>query len=56
MVLVIGFIKHGLRAEAGENEFLPIKLPWYVHPERDQTWRDAQDELLGDPRISSSRM
>ena len=41
------------RAEAAENEFLPIKLPWYVHPERDQKWRDRQDELLGDPRMAA---
>ena len=41
------------RAEAAENEFLPIKLPWYVHPERDQAWRDRQDELLGDPRMAA---
>ena len=41
------------RAESQENEFLPIKLPWYVHPERDQVWRDRQDELLGDPRIAA---
>src|SRR6056300_1361653 len=42
-----------VRAEAKENEFLPIKLPWFVHPERDQTWRDRQDELLGDPRMAA---
>ena len=42
-----------VRAEAGENDFLPIKLPWFVHPERDQTWRDRQDELLGDPRLAA---
>ncbi len=41
------------RAEAKENQFLPIKLPWYVHPERDQAWRDVQDELLGDPRMAA---
>jgi hypothetical protein len=41
------------RAEQGENDFLPIKLPWYVHPERDQTWRDRQDDLLGDPRMAA---
>ncbi len=41
------------KAEAEENEFLPIKLPWYVHPERDQKWRDLQDELLGDPRAAA---
>jgi hypothetical protein len=42
-----------VRAENQENDFLPIKLPWYVHPERDQTWRDKQDELLGDPRMAA---
>lgn len=35
------------QAELGENGFLPIKLPWNVHPERDQSWRDEQDKLLG---------
>ena len=42
-----------VRAENSENDFLPIKLPWYVHPERDQKWRDRQDELLGDPRMAA---
>lgn len=42
-----------VKAEGGENEFLPIKLPWDVHPERDQTWRDTQDVLLGDPRLAA---
>lgn len=42
-----------VRAEEGTNDFLPIKLPWFVHPERDQSWRDRQDELLGDPRMAA---
>ena len=42
-----------VKAESGENDFLPIKLPWYVHPERDQIWRDRQNELLGDPRLAA---
>ena len=42
-----------VRAENKENEFLPIKLPWWVHPERNQEWRDRQDELLGDPRMAA---
>jgi len=42
-----------VRAEAGENDFLPIKLPWYVHPERNDDWRKRQDELLGDPRLAA---
>jgi hypothetical protein len=39
------------KAEAGENSFLPIKLPWTVHPERDQSWRDQQNQDLG-PRMA----
>jgi hypothetical protein len=42
-----------VKAEANENQFLPIKLPWYVHPERDESWRKRQDELLGDPRLAA---
>jgi hypothetical protein len=42
-----------VRAESRENDFLPIKLPWYVHPERDQAWRTRQDDLLGDPRLAA---
>tara|TARA_B100000963_G_scaffold69630_2_gene57991 strand:- start:4502 stop:6073 length:1572 start_codon:yes stop_codon:yes gene_type:complete len=39
------------KAESGENSFLPIKLPWTVHPERDQSWREQQDSDLG-PRMA----
>ena len=39
------------KAETGENSFLPVRLPWTVHPERDQTWRDQQDRDLG-PRMA----
>ena len=35
------------KAESGENSFLPVRLPWTVHPERDQKWRDQQDADLG---------
>jgi len=42
-----------MRAESAENDFLPIKLPWYVHPERNEEWRKRQDELLGDPRLAA---
>ena len=42
-----------VRAESQENDFLPIRLPWFVHPERDEGWRKRQDELLGDPRIAA---
>ena len=39
------------RAETKENSFLPIRLPWTVHPERDQRWREQQDADLG-PRMA----
>jgi len=39
------------RAETGENSFVPVRLPWTVHPERDQAWRDQQDRDLG-PRMA----
>ena len=47
------FHKTFVSAENKENDFLPIRLPWFVHPERDQEWRDRQDELLGDPRMAA---
>ena len=52
------FHKMYTQAEEGIHEkdlpsFLPIKLPWYVHPERDEQWRKNQDTLLGDPKIAS---
>lgn len=28
-------------------KFKPISLPWHLHPERDQAWRDEQDSELG---------
>ena len=39
------------KAESGENSFLPIRLPWTVHPERNSEWRDQQDRDLG-PRMA----
>ncbi|MFA5396624.1 MAG: terminase family protein [Methanogenium sp.] len=32
--------------------FNPIYLPWQVHPEHDQKWRDLQDEILKDSRLA----
>lgn len=34
-------------AEDGLDKFNPIKLPWYLHPERDGNWRKQQDVILG---------
>ena len=36
-----------VKSEARENTFNPIKLHWTVHPERDDTWREEQEVLLG---------
>lgn len=41
------FHKTWENAKENENSFVPIKLPWTVHPERDQEWRDKQDKDLG---------
>ncbi len=42
------FHKTYVRAQTQkDNKFLPVSLPWTVHPERTQTWRDEQDATLG---------
>lgn len=46
------FHKTWVKAELGENSFVPIRLPWQVHPERDQAWRDKQTDDLG-PRLAA---
>ena len=34
-------------AEGKKNNFHTTKLPWHLHPERDQKWRDQQTQLSG---------
>ena len=46
------FHKMWTKAEAGENKFRTKRLPWQVHPDRDQAWRTRQDEELG-PRLAA---
>ena len=41
------FHKMWIDAETKTNSFNPIKLKWDLHPERTQTWRDAQTKELG---------
>ena len=45
----VGNVFHELwvDAEAGENEFNTIKLPWHLHPNRDQAYRDNEDRKMG---------
>ena len=35
------------KAESGDNTFKTSRLPWQVHPERNQEWRNRQDDELG---------
>ena len=46
------FHRMWVRGEEGTNGFTPIRLPWTVHPERNQAWRDQQEDELG-PRMAS---
>ena len=42
------FHKQWVSGLDGTGEFETLRLHWTVHPERDQTWRDEQDKLLGE--------
>jgi len=44
------FHKMWTSAEAGENGFVTIKLPWQLHPERDEKWRELAGKEQGDKR------
>lgn len=46
------FHKEFTRAQLGENKFTAIELPWTVHPERTQVWREEQTAQLG-PRAAA---
>jgi hypothetical protein len=41
------FHKMWVEAERKKNDFKTLRLPWNLHPERDQTWRDEQTKQLG---------
>lgn len=41
-----------IQAEQGLNEFNAIKLPWDVHPERDQAWFNNETSNLSEREIS----
>lgn len=41
------FHQQWVGAETEENNFIPVRLPWSVHPSRDQKWREDQDKELG---------
>lgn len=39
-------------AEAKQNDFNTIRLPWYVHPEHDQVWFDKETRGLPKRKVS----
>lgn len=41
------FHRMWVEAEKKKNDFHTLKLPWHLHPERDQGWRDEQTKQLG---------
>ena len=41
------FHKMWISAVDGDNKFNFIELPWHLHPDRDQLWRNEQDRILG---------
>lgn len=42
------FHKMWTESEQGLNDMNRISLPWHMHPERDQKWRDEQTKLSGE--------
>lgn len=43
-------------AELGENEFFPIKLPWHLHPERDEDWFERETRNMSQKQIAQELM
>ena len=39
-------------AESGENEFLPVNLPWAVHPDRDDEWFKIETKNMSRRQIA----
>ena len=46
------YYKLWTEASAGQNNFNPITLPWYVHPEHDQAWFDNETKNLPKKKIA----
>ena len=44
------FHKMWTEAESGENGFVTVKLPWNLHPDRDEEWREKAGKEQGDKR------
>lgn len=46
------YYKLWTEAEAGQNEFNPIRLPWDVHPEHDQAWFEKETRSFGRRKVA----
>lgn len=44
------FHKMWVEAEEGKNGFIPIKMHWSLHPERNQEWRDKEGAKMASPK------
>jgi hypothetical protein len=52
MVSATGFTKHIPRLKKNKNDFHTIKLPWDVHPERDEDWFDKETRNMSRREIA----
>ena len=46
------YYKLWTEAESGANDFNPIRLPWWVHPEHDQSWFDKETKNLPKRKVA----
>lgn len=46
------YYKLWTQAEAGQNDFNPIRLSWTVHPEHDQAWFEKESRSLPRRRVA----
>lgn len=46
------YYKLWTQAESGTNDFNPIRLPWWVHPEHDQTWFEKETRNLPKRKVA----
>ena len=44
------------QAELGQNEFNTIKLPWHMHPERDELWFENETKNMSPKQIAQELM
>lgn len=50
------FHKIWVGAQDKSNDFYPIELPWFVHPEHDEKWFEEQSRAIGSQRGINSEL